>query len=109
MKYPKYIMTAILSVFIISSCGDYRDRYDIELTEAEENAHPYECAVPEGIPDTLATGEKVEWDCDWRFAHVNGNVHFLWNDDGSLRAYAKGDGGREYLDNLAKTPDPRFK
>jgi hypothetical protein len=43
------------------------------------------CYIPEEIGDTLATGEKIFWDCDWHSSWKDGDVEVIRNEDGSVR------------------------
>lgn len=88
-------LIAFLLVSILMGCGDYRDRYDIHLTEKQKNTPAYACLIPDGIPDTLGNGIKIDWDCNWSRAYVDDRVALKWNDDGTLRALAKGSSKEE--------------
>jgi hypothetical protein len=60
----------------------------VTCTHMESNknnvVHTYECSLPSEIPDTLATGEKIDWDCNWNSAYNSGRVKLVWNADGTL-------------------------
>ena len=42
------------------------------------------CELPSEFPDTLATGEKIEWDCDWEASYRAGNVGSITDDNGNV-------------------------
>ena len=94
MKNLNYILVSIITVAFIIGCGTYHDDYDVEKLEGiEAEANPHHVSLPDGIPDTLATGESIVdlWDGEYKRAYIEGRVLFLWNDDGTLRAIGKYD------------------
>jgi len=45
----------------------------------------YDCLeVPGEFGDTLATGEKIDWNCSWEASYKVGNVGVIRNDDGNV-------------------------
>ena len=46
--------------------------------------YDHECHLPDEIPDTLATGESIDWDCNWQSAYNSDRVKLVWNADGTL-------------------------
>ncbi len=71
------IFIALIVTFV--SCENFKDK-------PSKHPHTYECEKPSDIPDTLATGEKVDWDCDWNMAYNDGLVKVKYNADGTPRA-----------------------
>jgi hypothetical protein len=73
------LLATITSVIILFSGCD-------SPTNRNYTPHVYECERPSDIPDTLATGEKVHWDCNWNMDYNAGNVKVIYNKDGSPKA-----------------------
>ena len=59
---------------------------DFFVSRIGSKAHSYECEKPFDIPDTLASGEKIYWDCNWYSAYKEGNVKVLYYDNEIGRA-----------------------
>ena len=43
-----------------------------------------DCEIPSDLPDTLCTGEEIDWDCDWQSSYINGNVKTIKGQDGCV-------------------------
>ncbi|MFW9948499.1 MAG: hypothetical protein ACFFKA_00060 [Candidatus Thorarchaeota archaeon] len=50
-----------------------------------EPIEPIGCVKPVDIPDTLVTGEKVDWDCNWQASYNAGNVHVIRDNNGGAK------------------------
>ena len=48
-------------------------------------SHSYECEIPYDIPDTLAGGQKIDWDCNWYAAYKDGDVFVLYYDNDTTK------------------------
>ena len=79
MKNKSIIAVIIAFLAIVAFSSIHKDR---------PSAHPYtyECEKPLDIPDTLGTGEKVNWDCEWHGKYNNGDVKVYYNEDGTTKA-----------------------
>lgn len=72
----KKIMIVAMMVMALIACDTDNSNYE---------PFDYTCSLPKGIPDTLATGEKINWNCNWNRAWMEGRVEFVMNDDSTVR------------------------
>jgi hypothetical protein len=58
---------------------------DFFVSGIGSTAFSYECKKPFDIPDTLTTGEKIDWDCEWQAAYNDGDVKVIYTDKDSTK------------------------
>jgi hypothetical protein len=85
---PNNKTKVMYKIVIGLSLGFVLGMYSIEdfyTSRIGATAHSYECEIPFDIPDTLAGGQKIDWDCNWYAAYKDGDVFVLYYDDDTTK------------------------
>lgn len=76
----------IAIIVLATACGT-------KTTESDDYAIDTLYERPSDIPETLWNGKKVYWDRSWQESYLNGDIHILYNKDGSVKLVGR------YLNN----------
>jgi len=72
----RMIALMVISIATLITCTSPENTPECEID--------YTCEFPSDQPDTLSTGEKIYWDCDWEASYKADNVKFIKNEDGEI-------------------------